>query len=562
MWELKQLISLRDECLACRKCKIGGQMVDGKFLSNVFSNMNHTAKYTVVGQNPGCFSIRTSIPTIDAGTIQANKLVNQGVGGLVESYNFNSDKIEPKGIINRFTGKGTNDWYRLEWDNYIGYFTGDHRFSRGRKWRKVSNFKKVEYVDYVDYDLGYVHDQILLGTILGDTGIYMNRRRREGGTYFPFLDFYQGQDQKEYLDWKLSFFKPLLLDNIRFDKRWSVYKQMTKTWKGFERYWKYCEDRSGNNILPWIKRMGPIAWAVWYMDDGGLDKGYVSIRVNKIGVKNAKRVCQRLNGMGFETYLTVGKKFGNYLDTRIRFRKMGSKRFLEMIAPFIHPCLTYKLGGIESPVICLPTELKRTLHTKAMKIVKRRGFDASKKQYAITVDDNHNHLLLGGIVSKNSIETEQKEPFVGVSGKMFDQLVDEVLGMKRSDFYITNCLHCYTPGNRKPTVEEVDNCQTFLDREVRILQPKLIISLGGPAFEQLTGMHGIMKHHGNPVFSPRYGRYVFPLLHPSPLNLNDPAKLEIFVADLLKLKEFIKKGEAERENQNEEDCKRDSKATS
>jgi uracil-DNA glycosylase family 4 len=139
-------------------------------------------------------------------------------------------------------------------------------------------------------------------------------------------------------------------------------------------------------------------------------------------------------------------------------------------------------------------------------------------------------------------ETEREEPFVGISGKMFDQLVEEILGMKRSMFYISNTVHCYTPGNRKPTMGEVYNCKYFMDLEVRALNPKVVISLGGPAFEQLTGIHGIMKHHGNPAFSPRYKVPVFPLLHPSPINLNDPAKLELFVADLVKLEEFIKKG--------------------
>ena len=139
-------------------------------------------------------------------------------------------------------------------------------------------------------------------------------------------------------------------------------------------------------------------------------------------------------------------------------------------------------------------------------------------------------------------ETERAEPFVGVSGKMFDQLVEEVLGMSRSMFYISNTVRCYTPGNRRPMPEEVGNCREFMDREIAALKPKTIISLGGPAFEQLTGMHGIMKHHGNPKFSPRYGVFVFPLLHPSPINLNDPKKLELFVADLVKLEEFIRRG--------------------
>jgi uracil-DNA glycosylase len=139
-------------------------------------------------------------------------------------------------------------------------------------------------------------------------------------------------------------------------------------------------------------------------------------------------------------------------------------------------------------------------------------------------------------------ETERKEPFVGISGRMFDQLVEEVLEMNRSMFYISNCVRCYTLGNRRPTVDEVDRCMDFLIREVAILKPKLIITLGGPSFEQLTGMHGIMKHHGTPTFSVRHNVYVFPMLHPSPINLNDPVKMEIFVGDLVKLKEFIGRG--------------------
>ena len=139
-------------------------------------------------------------------------------------------------------------------------------------------------------------------------------------------------------------------------------------------------------------------------------------------------------------------------------------------------------------------------------------------------------------------ETEQAEPFVGISGKLFDQFVGEVLGIDRTQLYISNCVRCYTPGNRRPSQDEVANCQSFLDREVQALKPKTIISLGGPAFEQLTGMHGIMKHHGDPTFSPRHSLFVFPLLHPSPLNTNDPVKRQMFVDDLRKLKAFIENG--------------------
>jgi uracil-DNA glycosylase len=76
------------------------------------------------------------------------------------------------------------------------------------------------------------------------------------------------------------------------------------------------------------------------------------------------------------------------------------------------------------------------------------------------------------------------------------------------------------------------NCRYYLDKEVYLLQPKIIIALGGPAFTQLTGMTGIMKHHGDHIFSPRYKTVVVPVLHPSPLNTNHPDKRMMFFEDL------------------------------
>jgi len=136
-------------------------------------------------------------------------------------------------------------------------------------------------------------------------------------------------------------------------------------------------------------------------------------------------------------------------------------------------------------------------------------------------------------------EVERGEPFVGASGRAFDRAVEERLGMSRSDFYISNVVRCYTEGNRGPYQEEIDACRAFLDREVELVKPEIIISLGAPAFKQLTGMGGITKHHGELRFSPRYGVNVMPLFHPSPLNLNDPSRREMFYDGLDKLKRFL-----------------------
>jgi len=135
-------------------------------------------------------------------------------------------------------------------------------------------------------------------------------------------------------------------------------------------------------------------------------------------------------------------------------------------------------------------------------------------------------------------EVERGEPFVGVSGKFFDEAIAQI-GLSRSDFYISNIARCFTPSNRPPSREEMDNCRSFLDREIEIVKPKLIVALGSLAFRQLTGMRGIMKRHGKPVFSIRYNVPILPLLHPSPLNTNVPEKRRMFMEGLSSVKECI-----------------------
>ncbi len=131
-------------------------------------------------------------------------------------------------------------------------------------------------------------------------------------------------------------------------------------------------------------------------------------------------------------------------------------------------------------------------------------------------------------------------PFVGISGKTFDAALEKIVGLKRADVYVTNVVKCYTHNNRKPTDGEVTACRAFLDREVELVKPKVIVALGSYALKALTGMSGVSKHCGELVYSPRYKVHVLALLHPSPLNTNVPEKREQFHMGLAKLAEFLR----------------------
>lgn len=136
-------------------------------------------------------------------------------------------------------------------------------------------------------------------------------------------------------------------------------------------------------------------------------------------------------------------------------------------------------------------------------------------------------------------EVKAAEPFVGVSGKVFNEALKRIVGIDRESLYVTNTVKCYTPGNRKPSQFEIDNCREHLDAEIALLKPKVAVALGSFAFKAMTGMSGIMKHCGEVVYSPRYKIPVIAMLHPSPYNTNNPERRKMFEEALGKLKEVL-----------------------
>jgi DNA polymerase len=136
-------------------------------------------------------------------------------------------------------------------------------------------------------------------------------------------------------------------------------------------------------------------------------------------------------------------------------------------------------------------------------------------------------------------EIIKAEPFVGTSGKFFEEAIKEVCGLDRSDLYFTNVVKCMML-DRKPYRSEIENCQSYLDKEIALVRPKFIVTLGSLAFKQITGMSGIMKHQGEMHYSVKYKADVLALLHPSPYNMNNPERREMFYKGLEALNTRLK----------------------
>jgi len=120
-------------------------------------------------------------------------------------------------------------------------------------------------------------------------------------------------------------------------------------------------------------------------------------------------------------------------------------------------------------------------------------------------------------------EDLQGEPFVGAAGQLLTKMI-QTMGLGRDQVYIANILKCRpdmppgSSGNRKPTPEEMQTCIPYLHAQIDLIQPKVLVALGGTALEGLLGKTGIMKLRGN--WHTYRGIPLMPTYHPAYLLRN------------------------------------------
>lgn len=130
-------------------------------------------------------------------------------------------------------------------------------------------------------------------------------------------------------------------------------------------------------------------------------------------------------------------------------------------------------------------------------------------------------------------------PFCGAAGKFLDEML-EVIGLRRSDIFITNTVKCRPPENRDPEDSEKEACRPYLDRQFKAINPKLIVCLGRHSTSTfLPGAGGISKLHGKALRRPD-GRVYLPLYHPA-AALHNGSLRETLINDFKKIPLIIKK---------------------
>jgi uracil-DNA glycosylase len=137
-------------------------------------------------------------------------------------------------------------------------------------------------------------------------------------------------------------------------------------------------------------------------------------------------------------------------------------------------------------------------------------------------------------------EDKQGQPFVGQAGKLLDKLLAGI-GLERSQVYVANVLKCRPPGNRDPAPDEIESCEPHLFRQIELIEPRVVATLGNFATKLLSGKQtGITRVHGVEQETTVGGRQVllYPLYHPA-AALYTPRMLEVLQQDFARLPELL-----------------------
>ena len=140
-------------------------------------------------------------------------------------------------------------------------------------------------------------------------------------------------------------------------------------------------------------------------------------------------------------------------------------------------------------------------------------------------------------------EDKQGLPFVGQAGKLLDRLLAGI-GLGREDVYIANVLKCRPPGNRDPMPDEIEACEPHLFRQIELIEPRVVATLGNFATKLLSGKQaGITRVHGREQETTLGGRRVllYPLYHPA-AALYTPAMLQVLEQDFRRIPELLGRG--------------------
>lgn len=153
------------------------------------------------------------------------------------------------------------------------------------------------------------------------------------------------------------------------------------------------------------------------------------------------------------------------------------------------------------------------------------------RKNAITGEGNFNAKIIIIAQAPGGIEDREGEMFIGPSGKIFDRLLQNAK-IQRQGIYITNLIKCYLPKCRRPSKNEIEQCSAYLNMEIEIVDPQVIVTLGFHATRYIFRKYNLNRPPKNEyknLFGKQFNvknRIIFPVRHPTAILFN-PEKEEI-----------------------------------
>jgi DNA polymerase len=167
----------------------------------------------------------------------------------------------------------------------------------------------------------------------------------------------------------------------------------------------------------------------------------------------------------------------------------------------------------------------------------RCALAAGRTQVVFGVGDPGADLMFVG-EGPGREEDLQGEPFVGKSGRLLDRLMAEELGIDRGRCYIANVVKCRPPDNRDPKADEIGACRPYLDDQLRLIAPVVVVTLGNFATKALLGTEsGITSVRGKAY--PMDGWSLVPTYHPAAALRSGGVVLAQMRADLIRAKQLL-----------------------
>jgi recombination protein RecA len=369
----------------------------------------------------GCFNYSTRVTLADGTQEKIGKIVNQRLDVEVLSYNPDTDRMEPRRIVNWFNNGPAERFLQFTVAKSAGNgraqfaATENHLIRTPAGWASAGELIAGDRVMLAEpRRLSDQQWQVILGSLMGDGNISPNRHDRSGVRF----RLGHGSAQVDYLDWKVS-----LLANIAHSRRtnpqgaqfvdFTPLPELDELQRAV-----YLGD--GKKHLSWdyLKALTPLAFAVWYMDDGcftlrskGLQErtrggsGRVELCVEAMSEGSRQRLIEHLrDAYGLDVKLT---RCGAEQKSVVQFSTAATTKFHDLVAPYVPAAMERKLlPSFRGHCTVAPEFVEAEMRPVPARIldVHVKPRTRSMSRFDIEVEGNHNYLV-DGVLVHNSPET-------------------------------------------------------------------------------------------------------------------------------------------------------------